>query len=82
LPETIEMRVDGRAVAVAAGTSVAAALVNSGAGAFRRSVCGEARWPICGMGICFECCVTIDGVPHRRSCLEICRPGMEVTTDG
>jgi sarcosine oxidase subunit alpha len=33
------------------------------------------------MGACHECRVTIDGVPHRRSCLETVREGMEVWTD-
>jgi len=34
------------------------------------------------MGICFECRVTVDGRPHVRSCQVVCRPGMEVRTDG
>ncbi len=41
----------------------------------RRSATGEPRGPLCGMGTCFECRVTIDGVPHRRSCAEIVRDG-------
>jgi hypothetical protein len=32
------------------------------------------------MGICFECRVTIDGVPHRRACMEACAPEMRVET--
>jgi sarcosine oxidase subunit alpha len=34
------------------------------------------------MGTCHECRVTVDGVPHRRACLEIVREGMEVQTGG
>jgi succinate dehydrogenase/fumarate reductase-like Fe-S protein len=30
------------------------------------------------MGICMECRVTVNGVPHRRSCMLACAPGMEV----
>ena len=30
------------------------------------------------MGACFECRVTIDGEPHRRTCLETLREGMDV----
>jgi len=52
----------------------------SGVSAFRRSVTGEPRGPLCGMGICFECRVTIDGVPHSRSCQTPCADGMEVRT--
>jgi sarcosine oxidase subunit alpha len=32
------------------------------------------------MGICFECRVTVNGVPHRRACLETVTEGMEIET--
>ncbi len=79
---SFQIEVDGRPVAAEESTTVAAALLNSGVAAFRSSITGEPRGPLCAMGICFECRVTIDGVPHRRSCLEPCRPGMKVTTGG
>jgi D-hydroxyproline dehydrogenase subunit alpha len=78
----ISMRIDGREVVVAPGTTVAAALWNAGTWRFRTSIRGEPRGPVCGMGICFECRVTIDGVPHRRACLVPCAPGMVVETAG
>ena len=78
---TVRVVVDGRELDVAVGTSVAAAILNAGVGCFRRSVNGTPRGPICAMGICFECRVTIDGIPHQRACMELCRDGMEVTTD-
>lgn len=78
--ETVEILADGRPVRVPAHTTVAAALLTLGARAFRTSVAGEPRAPLCGMGICFECRVTIDGVPHRRACLVPVAPGMSVTT--
>jgi D-hydroxyproline dehydrogenase subunit alpha len=81
MPERILFHVDGRAVAAEPGTTVAAALLNAGVGAFRRSAGGALRGPLCAMGICQECRLTLDGVPHRRACMEVCRPGMEVTTD-
>jgi D-hydroxyproline dehydrogenase subunit gamma len=73
--------VNGRSVQVPAGTVVAAALAQAGHTRFRRSVHGEARGPLCGMGVCFECRVTINGQPHCRSCLTLCTEGMEVQTD-
>ena len=76
----IVLRLDGRAVTVPPGTTVAAALWNAGIDALRASVSGEPRGPLCGMGICFECRVTIDGVAHRRACMVTCAPGMEVET--
>lgn len=77
----LRLSVDGQDVAVAAGSSVAAAVARAGR-CFRRSVGGQPRAPLCGMGVCFECRVTIDGVPHERACLVPAREGMTVVTDG
>lgn len=74
----IKLTINDRPVTVAAGTSVAAAIINSGGNAFRHSVGGGERGPICGMGVCFECRVTIDGEPHRRSCIVPAQEGMKV----
>ncbi|MFL6375559.1 MAG: (2Fe-2S)-binding protein [Pyrinomonadaceae bacterium] len=76
----IQITVDGVPVKVEQGTSVAAALLNRGIESFRTSVAGESRQPLCGMGICFECRVTIDGESHQRSCMVAARDGMQVTT--
>lgn len=81
MAETVRISVNGVAVTAPEGTMVSAAVAIACAGVFRRSVTGEARAPLCGMGICFECRVTIDGRPHVRSCQELCRSGMEVRTD-
>lgn len=80
MPDSVSFLLNGAPVCATAGASVAAALIDHGCFQFRRSVRGEWRGPICGMGICFECRVTIDGVPHRRSCQVICRDGMRVET--
>jgi predicted molibdopterin-dependent oxidoreductase YjgC len=77
----VQIRINGRSLAVPAGTLVAAAIAQAGVTRFRRSVLGENRGPLCGMGICMECRVRIDGQPHVRSCLTLCAPGMEVLTD-
>ena len=82
MADELSLRVNGRAISVAGGTSVAAAVVIAGVTAFRRSVAGEPRGPLCGMGICFECRATVDGVPQRRTCQIGVREGMEVVTDG
>jgi len=82
MPERFHVRIDGQQIEVAAGTTVAAALWNAGRVATRRSVTGAARGVLCAMGICFECRVSVDGVPARRACLEPCRPEMEIRTRG
>ncbi|MGC2299188.1 MAG: (2Fe-2S)-binding protein [Acidobacteriaceae bacterium] len=77
---SLALTVNGATVTVASGTTVAAAVLQAGQ-ITRVSVSGEPRGPLCGMGICFECRVTIDGVPHQRSCQILCAPGIHVTTD-
>ena len=81
MPEAVRLTVNGVAVEVPSGSTVAVAILLAGVTAFRRSVRGEPRGPLCGMGICFECRVSIDGVPHRRSCQTLCSQGMEIRTD-
>ena len=81
MSETVTLAVNGIAVEMPAGSMVSAAILKTGTYAFRRSVTGEPRGPLCGMGICFECRVTIDGVAHARSCQTVCENGMDVRTD-
>jgi sarcosine oxidase subunit alpha len=82
MPETVEILINGQRLFVPEGSTVAAAILTAGFASFRQSVSGEPRGPLCGMGICFECRVTIDGSAHCRSCQTVCRPGMVVKTDG
>jgi len=77
----VSLTVNGQQVSVLAGATVAVAVAIAGQ-ACRTSVSGEPRGPLCGMGICYECRVSINGVPHCRSCQILCEPGMEVRTDG
>jgi len=81
MTDPITLTINGRPVRVPAGTVVAIALALAGESRFRRSVAGHPRGPFCGMGVCFECSVTIDGRPHSRSCQTLCAEGMEVRTD-
>lgn len=72
--------VDGRSVRAAAGETVAAAMLAEGEWCFARRG-GEQRAPLCNMGTCFECAITVDGVPMTRTCLTTVRDGMNVRTD-
>jgi D-hydroxyproline dehydrogenase subunit gamma len=80
--ETVTLLVDGDSVTMPAGSMVSAAILKTGKHSIRRSTTGEPRGPLCGMGICFECRVTIDGEQHCRSCQIVCKNGMDVRTDG
>lgn len=79
---SVTIRVNGTPLSVPADVSLAAALLNAGRTAFRASPTGAPRGPLCGMGTCFECRLTVDGISGVRSCLEPVRDGMEVTLDG
>jgi predicted molibdopterin-dependent oxidoreductase YjgC len=76
----MEIRINSRNITVPIGVSVAAAIFLAGETRFRTSVSGEPRAALCGMGICFECRVTIDGEPHVRSCQVAVRDGMAIET--
>jgi predicted molibdopterin-dependent oxidoreductase YjgC len=77
MAETVSVYVNGRAIAVPAGSTAAVAVLLAG-NTCRTSVSGEPRAPFCGMGTCFECRVQINGVLHLRSCQVVCEPKMEI----
>lgn len=81
MAKRIPVTINGQPFEVPADCTVAAAVVRAGESSFRCSISGQPRGPLCGMGICFECRLTIDGQPHRRSCQTPCVPGMAIQTD-
>ncbi len=34
----------------------------------------------CGIGVCFDCLVTVNGRPNQRACLVPARPGDDIRT--
>jgi len=78
----IKLSLDNHVLDVDDDTTVAAVILNAEKTVFRTSVSGELRGPLCGMGICFECRVTINGIPHQRSCTRTVEDEMEVVTGG
>jgi sarcosine oxidase subunit alpha len=80
--EFVDVLVNGERIKIARGVTVAAALLNAGAASFRSSVTGEPRGPVCGMGICYECRVTVDDAAHQRACMRIVAEGMRIETAG
>jgi D-hydroxyproline dehydrogenase subunit gamma len=79
--KSITVRVNGKPVIVPFGSTVAVAVMMAQT-ACRKSVSGERRAPLCGMGICFECRVSVGENTYCRSCQVLCQPEMEVSTDG
>jgi predicted molibdopterin-dependent oxidoreductase YjgC len=74
---------DGRPVQAEPGQSVAAALIATGQRSWRRTrIEGNPRGVFCGIGVCFDCLVTINGRPNHRACLVEVQPGDAVCTQG
>lgn len=75
---SFEVRVGDRALEAREGQTVAAVLCEAGIRVLRSSPAGEPRGLFCAMGVCFECLVTVDGVPDQRACVTPVRPGMQI----
>lgn len=71
---------DGEAVTAFPGETIAAALLAAGKVRLRVSRSGSPRGLYCGMGLCYECLVTVDGRANQRACMTEARPGMVVAT--
>jgi predicted molibdopterin-dependent oxidoreductase YjgC len=81
--QQVHLTIDGQSVQAWAGETVAAVLLAYGIIIFRRTEQKHApRSLFCGMGICFDCLVTVDGLPNTRACLTPVAEGMVVETGG
>jgi hypothetical protein len=81
-PDDFVITFDGEPVPATAGETIAAVLIRAGYLGWRRTRgSGEPRGLFCGMGVCFDCLVTINGVPSARACLVTAEPGDIVTTE-
>ena len=77
----VQILVDGEAVLAFEGESIAAALLAAGTRVLRTTArYGAPRGLYCGMGVCFECVMTVDGRPNVRTCQTPVRDAMRVDT--
>lgn len=80
--EPIAIWVNGKKVDAYQGETVFSALIAGGFKRLRKSpVKKEPRGGFCGMGVCFECLVTIDGIPNLRSCMHEVKENMRIEID-
>lgn len=78
----IKIFVNGREVVAYEGETVLAALIAEGLWTLRRSHhSGEGRGPLCGMGVCYECLVSINSRANRRACMTEAENLMEIQID-
>lgn len=79
--EPFEITFDGRSVRALPGQTIGAVLMAAGIRAWRTTrETGRPRGLFCGIGVCFDCLVTVNGEPSRRACLTQAGPGDVVTT--
>ena len=77
----VEIVINGTTHTAYRGDTVLAVLVASGHKTLRHSrKIGEPRGPLCGMGVCYECLVTINNRPNQRACMTEVEDRMEVVT--
>ncbi|SEC27979.1 (2Fe-2S)-binding protein [Streptomyces melanosporofaciens] len=82
-PPPYRLTFDGATVTALPGQSVGAALMAAGIVAWRTTRReGRPRGLFCGIGVCFDCLITVDGRPGQRACLVPARDGMRLSAEG
>ena len=75
----VTIHIEGRDVVAFEGETVLAALWADGEHLLHTTARNrEPRGFFCGMGVCFDCLVTVDGLLNVRACLEPVRLNMRV----
>jgi predicted molibdopterin-dependent oxidoreductase YjgC len=78
---TIHFTFDGQPLTARLGDTIASALYAAGIRAWRRSPQGDERGLLCGIGVCFDCLLSVDGVDNLRACQTLLTDGMRVETN-
>ncbi|POX35872.1 proline dehydrogenase [Streptomyces sp. Ru73] len=76
----LRITVDGEPVDGVAGQSIAGVLLAAGRTSWRTARSGAPRGVFCGIGVCFDCVLTVNGVPDVRACRRRAADGDVVTT--
>ncbi|MEU8569240.1 (2Fe-2S)-binding protein, partial [Streptomyces pathocidini] len=76
----LRITVDGEPVDGVAGQTIAGVLLAAGRLAWRRGRSGAPRGVFCGIGVCFDCLVTVGDERDVRACRRRARDGDAVTT--
>jgi predicted molibdopterin-dependent oxidoreductase YjgC len=82
MSEVISFTYNGETLSGEPGQTIAAVLIKNGNRVLRSTrFGGEERSIFCGIGICFDCVVTINGISNQRSCLVEIVEGMKVESN-
>lgn len=81
--KTIEVTIDGRKVQAFEGELVSTVLQAENITVFgRKHTTGRPSGIYCGMGVCYECLVTINGMANIRACQTFAADQMVIATTG
>jgi predicted molibdopterin-dependent oxidoreductase YjgC len=78
---TLHFSFDGQLLLARQGDTIASALYAAGIRSWRRSRSGDQRGLLCGIGVCFDCLLSVDGVANLRACQVLVTDGMQVATN-
>lgn len=74
--EPFTILVNGQVVDAYPGETLATVMMAAGWRMFRHTpLSGEPRGVFCGMGVCFDCMVTVNGRENVRACKTFAQPG-------
>ena len=72
---------DEREIDFVEGQTVGAALINAGIYSWRVTRRRQTRRGLfCGIGVCYDCLISVNGAPNQRACQVAAVTGMTVTT--
>ncbi len=77
----IEFYVNGNPISAYQGETMHAALLASGFLQLRKSKKDYPRGVFCGMGVCYDCLITVNGMPNQRACMTVVSEGAKVVID-
>jgi hypothetical protein len=76
----ITVHVDGLPVSGLAGQTIAGILLGAGRGSWRSTRRGRPRGVFCGIGVCYDCLLTVNGLSDVRACQRRAADGDVITT--
>lgn len=79
--QPISLQVDGQLVSAYEGETIAGVLFAEGRRILRHTMQdGRPRSIFCGIGICYDCLVTVNGTPNVRACVTLVTENMKIET--
>ncbi|GAA2988778.1 (2Fe-2S)-binding protein [Actinokineospora diospyrosa] len=78
----MRVTIDGVQHSATPGQTVAGALLADGRTSWRTTRgAGKPRGVFCGIGVCFDCLVTVNGVADVRACQRLLAEGDDIRTE-